>query len=109
MSGESVKCTKCQRERPRMPECPYCRTGSELAASAGSACELGKACPYLVALLDVQSAAQNAVEALELAQNQIAGSRDMCDEPEGQLWDLYQTAINRLSTPNRHSNQTGTP
>lgn len=79
---------------------PQAPTAKPLASADGSACELGKACPYLVALLVLQSAAQDAVAALELAQNQIAGSRDMCDEPEGQLWDLYQAAINKLNTPN---------
>ena len=36
MSVESVKCTRCHRELPRVAECPHCRTGSELASAAGS-------------------------------------------------------------------------
>lgn len=36
MSVESVKCTRCRCELPRVAECPHCRTGSELASPSGS-------------------------------------------------------------------------
>ena len=36
---------------------------------------------------------QKVIEALKLAQNQIASSREMCDEEEGEVWDQYQEAI----------------
>ena len=38
---------------------------------------------------------EETILALELAQNQIAASRDMCSEDEGELWDIYQAAINK--------------
>ena len=36
VSDESIKCTKCRRELPRVAQCPDCEKPSELASSAGS-------------------------------------------------------------------------
>ncbi len=38
------------------------------------------------------------VQALQTAQSQIAAERDMCDEDEQELWDLYQDAIDEVNT-----------
>lgn len=34
-----------------------------------------------------------AVEALRIAQNNLASSRDGCDEHERELWDIYESGI----------------
>jgi hypothetical protein len=39
------------------------------------------------------------VKGLKLAQSQIAASRDMCEDEECEMWDIYEAAIARLSVP----------
>ncbi|HMO03925.1 MAG TPA: hypothetical protein PKC67_02440 [Kiritimatiellia bacterium] len=40
--------------------------------------------------------AEEIIKALEVAQNQIAASRSMCDADEQELWDTYQAAIDKV-------------
>ena len=47
--------------------------------------------------------------ALELAQNQIAASRDMCSEDEGELWDIYQAAINKARSSGSRCTESHSP